>query len=140
MKINLAINSGENNEFIEVSITGNREVYSILSAELKILKTDTTFLLNEKKCKFYKNIIETLNCKINDNTNELLDLSLIKNSLIISGDKSAYLNLSETLFNLSECEKSTNDINPHFHIDYYDGNGILSKTNISLVLELVETF
>ena len=140
MKINLSINSEESPGFIEVSITGNKEVYSNLSGELKILKTDTIFLLADKKSDFYKNSIETLYCKIKDNTNELLDLCLDKNSLIISGNKSAYLNLSETLFNLSECEKSTYNINPHFHIDYYEGNGILSETNISLILELVEPF
>lgn len=140
MKINLAINSQEDLDYIEISIASNSETYLSLSKELKSLDSDKLFELEKRESKSYKNQVERLICKLKDNTNQLFDLTLERNCLIFSGDRLAFSNLSETLLNLSESEKSDSPINCHFHIDYYEGNGILNETNISLVLELVENF
>ena len=136
MKINLTANSHDYPSSIEISITGNKEAYIQISDEIKQLTSSTIFLFTEKESEFYKNKIDTLNCIIKESTNGLLDLSLEKNSLNISGDKVAFIKLSEILLSFSEFENTSYDINSHFHLDYFEGNEILSETSISLILEL----
>jgi len=133
MTIPIAINVN-NYDKPEVEIIGGKDGYLVLSKEMTLYDgPEIIFSLKEEKNNFYPESVTTLILRFTENSNGLTNLTLENKTFIISGDKLALTNLSETIYNLSNSEIGT-----HFHIDYYEDNGIVSETNIALVLMLTD--
>ncbi len=131
MDLNLVVNAICNSDSTELDVTGSKESFLFLSEKIRSFEPKFVLSLPITPNKFYPNPIETFICQYIDFSNGLINLSLEKKALAVEGDKLALSNFSETLVNLAKSQSGT-----HFHIEYFEGNQILSKTTISLVLVL----
>lgn len=135
MDIKLAINASDNLKIPELEMVSGKEGLLFLSEKLKSYTSELNLHLAIEDNRFYPKSIKKLTCRQISFSNGLLNLLWQDELFTIEGDELAVSNFAETLKNLAESETDY-----HFHIDYYEDNGIVSETNISLVLALKINF
>ena len=129
----LSINITENKKMPEVELSANSDDFNFLSNYFlnSEIEAQKDFNLITNKSKFYPITISIFRITYIENSNGLLTFKLGENYFEIVGNKKALAKFGRTLLNLSEIK-----YNHHFHIDYYEDNGILNETNISLTINL----
>ncbi|MFZ3194386.1 MAG: hypothetical protein WA154_14430 [Moraxellaceae bacterium] len=80
--------------------------------------------------KFYRFSINLIKIEIAKNSNDRLAIEVNENNLHLSGSKLAFNKLADSLINFFD---STSEEGEHFHLDYYEENQILNKTNCHLI-------
>ena len=84
----------------------------------------------------YKNYqleIKQMVFNLKEKSDGLIQISLNRSNtlkLVIKSDKEGFIKLGDSLLNYFSGDVAKND---HFHIDYYEGNHLLSPTNISII-------
>ena len=114
----------------EVQIYGSSKALSDFGLLLNKTKDSFTIETNNLKNDFYPVCINKISVQPVQTGNDKLAVSIDKISLNISGTKEAFQKLSQSLINFFD---NDTEIGEHFHLDYYEGNEILNKTNCNLI-------
>ena len=127
----IIINSSGNKTDPEVEMLADSKNYKLLSSGFQEAQSEIKLILSTEESPFYPISLLYLVIKPLEESSGLLMLRLEEELMEIAGDRKAFANFGETLLNLSKSR-----IGQHFHIDYYDGNGIVDITNISMTVSL----
>ncbi len=118
----------------EVKISGSANSLAAFGLFLNECTESTILDLLVVENKFYRFSINLIKIEIDKNSNDRLTIEVNENNLHLSGSKLAFNKLGDSLINFFD---SASDEGEHFHLDYYEENQTLNKTNCHLIFACI---
>ncbi len=130
MTIEIYINCDGNPDKPEVQISGSKKALKNFGVLLNTTEDSSRLELPTCNDEHYPVPLRSIVYSVREAKEDWAYVSINKEQLYLTGTKHTFNKIGDSLFNFFDEDAEVGD---HFHLDYYEGNDVLAKTNCYLI-------